>query len=136
MIHYLGHNKPLCALVVHILEDHPEIVVTYFTASGIYSKIIAELKRLEPARYAAIESRMKCVHSNTPAFVETVLILSSIIDITGPDVDLLKPLDTFESNFQALYSSSQVTCLTTNKTINGLPRPTLAIIDVRAESML
>ncbi|GAW03549.1 glycosyltransferase family 1 protein [Lentinula edodes] len=106
-----GHNKPLCALVVHILEDHPEIVVTYFTASGIYSKIIAELKRLEPARYAAIESRM------------------NIIDIAGPDFDFLKPLDTFESNFQALYSSSHVTCLTTKKTINGLPRPTLAIID-------
>ncbi|KAJ3856268.1 hypothetical protein EV368DRAFT_78865 [Lentinula lateritia] len=106
-----GHNKPLCALVVHILEDHPEIVVTYFTASGMYSKIIAELKRLEPAKYAAIESRM------------------NIIDIAGPDIDLLKPLDTFESNFQALYSSSHVTCLTTKKTINGLPRPTLAIID-------
>ncbi|KAF8830639.1 hypothetical protein HHX47_DHR2001054 [Lentinula edodes] len=106
-----GHNKPLCALVVHILEDHPEIVVTYFTAFGIYFKIIAQLKRLEPARYAAIESRM------------------NIIDISGPDFDLLKPLDTFESNFQALYSSSHVTCLTTKKTINGLPRPTLAIID-------
>ncbi|KAJ3782241.1 hypothetical protein GGU10DRAFT_389982 [Lentinula aff. detonsa] len=106
-----GHNKPLCAFAVQILENQPEAIVTYFTTSNTYPKIIAEFKRLEPTRYAALEPRL------------------NIINIAGPVVDPFQPLDAFEPNFAALYSSSSVTCLSTDRTISGLPRPTLAIID-------
>ncbi|KAJ3973683.1 hypothetical protein EV361DRAFT_898579, partial [Lentinula raphanica] len=56
-----GHNKPLCAFVVHVLESQPEAVVTYLTAHPTYSKIMAEFKRLAPARFEVIEPRLKCV---------------------------------------------------------------------------
>ncbi|KAJ3980904.1 hypothetical protein F5890DRAFT_1557274 [Lentinula detonsa] len=106
-----GHNKPLCAFVIHILENQSEAVITYLTAFNIYSKIMGEFERLEPARFAAIAPRL------------------NIMDISGPDFDFMKPLLTFGPNFAALYSSGSVTCLTTKKTITGLSVPTLAIID-------
>ncbi|KAJ4473111.1 hypothetical protein J3R30DRAFT_764566 [Lentinula aciculospora] len=106
-----GHNKPLCAFVVRVLEAQSEVVITYLTASAIYSKIMGELNRLEPARFAAIKSRL------------------NIMDIAGPAFDTMKPLLTFGPSFAALYSSGSVTCLTTEKTISALPPPTLAIID-------
>ncbi|GAW03551.1 glycosyltransferase family 1 protein [Lentinula edodes] len=106
-----GHNKPLCAFVVRMLEEQPDVVITYLTASAVYSKIMDEFKRLEPARFAAIEPRL------------------NIMDIAGPDFDVMKPLLTFAPSLAALCSSGSVTCLTTKKVINGLPPPTLAIID-------
>ncbi|KAJ3826865.1 hypothetical protein F5880DRAFT_1627352 [Lentinula raphanica] len=106
-----GHNKPLCAFVVHVLESQPEAVVTYLTAHPTYSKIMAEFKRLAPARFEVIEPRL------------------NVIDISEPDVDLMKPLSTFGPAFAALYSSGSVTCSTTQKTISGLPPPVFAVID-------
>ncbi|KAE9404995.1 UDP-Glycosyltransferase/glycogen phosphorylase [Gymnopus androsaceus JB14] len=41
----------------------------------------------------------------------------------------MKQLESFAPAFRALYSSNPITCLTTGKTISGLPSPTLAIID-------
>ncbi|KAF9073099.1 hypothetical protein BDP27DRAFT_1289599 [Rhodocollybia butyracea] len=108
-----GHNKPLCAFVTRILEAQPETVVTYLTGSHLYSKIIAELKRLPSDQYEALESRL------------------NVIDISEPtsDNDMMKPLDLFAPTFTALYTSASVTCNTSGKTISGLSCPTLAIID-------
>ncbi|KAJ3758933.1 hypothetical protein EV360DRAFT_42892 [Lentinula raphanica] len=53
----------------------------------------------------------------------------SIIDIAGPSVETFEPINAFEPSFEALYSSSSITCLSSKRTISGLPAPTLAIID-------
>ncbi|KAJ3726693.1 hypothetical protein C8R42DRAFT_717551 [Lentinula raphanica] len=106
-----GHNKPLCAFVVHVLESQPGVVVTYLTARTTYSKIQAEFKRLEPTRFEAIASRL------------------NVMDISEPDFDFMKPLTTFGPAFATLYSSGSLTCTITQKTISGLPAPAFAVID-------
>ncbi|KAJ3726575.1 hypothetical protein C8R42DRAFT_657047 [Lentinula raphanica] len=106
-----GHNKPLCAFVVNVLEAQPNAIVTYLTSSDAYAKLVAEFGRLDPARYAALEPRLH------------------IIDIAGPSVETFEPINAFEPSFEALYSSSSITCLSSKRTISGLPAPTLAIID-------
>lgn len=54
---------------------------------------------------------------------------SSVIDISGPIVDPRLPLAEFSPAYLALQKSEAVNCLSTGKTISGLPAPTLAIID-------
>ncbi|KAF5368682.1 hypothetical protein D9757_010223 [Collybiopsis confluens] len=106
-----GHNKPLCPFVVHMLDSDPEVVITYFTAGILYSKIVGEFKRLPAAKYDALQSRLH------------------IIDIAGSEIDLTKPVESFAPAFESLYSSAPITCRSSGKTIGGLPSPSLAIID-------
>ncbi|KAF9052531.1 hypothetical protein BDP27DRAFT_1304456 [Rhodocollybia butyracea] len=106
-----GHNKPLCAFAIHILKNKPQTIVTYLTGSLLYPKIMAELKRLPSDQYEALESRL------------------NIIDISEATDDTMKPLSLFAPTFTALYTSVAVTCKSSGKTVSGLPRPTLAIID-------
>ncbi|KAE9403747.1 UDP-Glycosyltransferase/glycogen phosphorylase [Gymnopus androsaceus JB14] len=108
-----GHNKPLCSLALRILEDRPDVVVTYLTGHASYSNIIGELKCYPSATFEAIESRL------------------NIIDLTGPleGPPVMLQLESFAPAFAALYSSASVTCLSSAKTIHGLPIPSLAIID-------
>ncbi|KAE9403761.1 UDP-Glycosyltransferase/glycogen phosphorylase [Gymnopus androsaceus JB14] len=108
-----GHNKPLCALAIRILENRPEVVVTYLTGAPAYSKIIGELKHYSSAKHEAIQSRLNIIDIAGP--------------LEGPLVNL--ELDSFAPAFAALYSSGSLTCLTSGKTIHGYPAPTLAIID-------
>ncbi|KIK52849.1 glycosyltransferase family 1 protein [Collybiopsis luxurians FD-317 M1] len=113
-----GHNKPLCSFVVHILESEPQAIVTCLTAGLLYSKIIGELKRLPPAKYEAFQSRLH------------------ILDIAGSNFDMMKPLEAFAPAFATLYSSAPITCLSSEKTVSGLPKPTLAVIDVSSAQQI
>jgi hypothetical protein len=42
----LGHSKPIAAFGVRILEARPDVLVTIFTVSSTYPKLLAEIDRI------------------------------------------------------------------------------------------
>jgi hypothetical protein len=78
------------------------------------------------------------VYNSIPRSVQVNLMLVfSVItltnwfsDIVGPSFDIAAPRDVFESVFRALWNGEPVTCKSTGKTIGGLPRPRMTILEV------
>ncbi|KAJ3980906.1 hypothetical protein F5890DRAFT_1557276 [Lentinula detonsa] len=107
-----GAYKPLSAFVVRITESRKDVIFTVLITGGMmYSKFLRELAKLSSARLGAISSRI------------------NVIDLTGQDVNPLVPLAEFMPAFEAIYLSKPITCKATGTLIEGLPRPTVALID-------
>jgi hypothetical protein len=59
-----------------------------------------------------------------------LITCASAIDIQGVVTNPMAPFTDFAPTFEALWKSEAVTCKTSGKTVQGLPRPSMAIIDV------
>ncbi|KAK1219088.1 hypothetical protein PQX77_018209, partial [Marasmius sp. AFHP31] len=85
-------------------------VVTTFLAGAMYPKILEELSKLPPTRYQKIEDRI------------------NVIDVPNPTPDFMNN-PAFAGAFKILLQSGTLTCASSGKSITGLPKPSLAIID-------
>ncbi|KAF9259975.1 UDP-Glycosyltransferase/glycogen phosphorylase [Marasmius fiardii PR-910] len=108
-----GHAKPLVALMVLIAELRTDVVLTLI-ANVRYPNIMGELAKIPPERFESIRDRVHVMNIPNPS-------------AQGPGPSKDDP--GFANAFGILWRSETLTCATTGKTITGLPRPSLAIID-------
>ncbi|KAL0069043.1 hypothetical protein AAF712_003726, partial [Marasmius tenuissimus] len=95
--------------MVLVAELRPNVVIT-FLAGAMYPKIVGELAKLPSTRYKEIESRI------------------NVIDIPNPTPDFMNNPAFFKA-FETLSQSGTLTCASSGKSVTGLPKPSLAIID-------
>jgi hypothetical protein len=57
--------------------------------------------------------------------------LCSVVDVAGPEKTQMDPVVEFIPAFAALWQGQPIKCLSTQRIFEGLPRPSLAIVDVR-----
>ncbi|KAI3602206.1 glycosyltransferase family 1 protein [Moniliophthora roreri] len=105
-----SHTKPLISLTVLLAESRQDVVLTFF-AGAMYPKIIKQLAQLPPEHLEKIEGRIR------------------IIDVAGPGSDPRQPTFEFVPAFEEVYKHGTAKCLSTGKSFDNLPKPTLAIID-------
>ncbi|KAF9255631.1 UDP-Glycosyltransferase/glycogen phosphorylase [Marasmius fiardii PR-910] len=108
-----GHVKPLVTLMVLVAELRADVVLT-FIANTRYPNIMDELAKIPPERFENIRDRVHVMNIPNPS-----------AQSSGPSKD--DP--GFTNAFGILWRAETLTCVTTGKTITGLPRPSLAIID-------
>jgi hypothetical protein len=64
------------------------------------------------------------------------LSFDSVIDVQGVPQDVFAPIVEFGPAFEALWKSEGVTCKSSGRTVSGLPRPTMAFLEVKILSPL
>ncbi|KAJ3714513.1 hypothetical protein C8R42DRAFT_726517 [Lentinula raphanica] len=107
-----GAYKPLSAFAVRVTEGRKDVVFTVLITGGMmYRKFMQELAKLSVSRLEEIRSRI------------------NVVDLTGQDVNPLIPLAEFRPALEAIYSSKPITCKATGTVLQGLPPPTVALID-------
>ncbi|KAF5368908.1 hypothetical protein D9758_003081 [Tetrapyrgos nigripes] len=112
-----GHSKPLCAFVIRLLKARSNVVVTVFTASLVYSKILDEIDRISDDVDLSKEDIKKRLH------VIDILgqqELSNLIATHSPEI---------VSAFTALWNGEPIKCLSSGAVFSNLPRPVVAVID-------
>ncbi|KAK7045957.1 hypothetical protein VNI00_006952 [Paramarasmius palmivorus] len=110
-IDHWGHNKPLIAFAVRIAEARDDVSITLLTTVVMYAKIKGELSKLREDQIARIEPRI------------------NIINLSENREDIIAPLPEFNAAFDALWRSKPLVCLTSTRTVGGLPPPCVAVID-------
>ncbi|ESK83933.1 glycosyltransferase family 1 protein [Moniliophthora roreri MCA 2997] len=106
-----GHNKPLIALAVRIVEARDNVWVTLLTTVAMYESLKRELSKLPDERLARIETR---IH---------------IISLSNSKQDITAPLPEFKSAFLSLTRSESLVCNTSGQFFAGLSPPCVAVID-------
>ncbi|KAK7034537.1 hypothetical protein VNI00_012384 [Paramarasmius palmivorus] len=106
-----GHTKPATGFAVHLIEACKDVTITLLTFGSMFDKVLNELKKLGTPQQALV-SRL------------------NVIDISGTDFNFSGSQSDFEPVFKTLWSSGSVTCLSSGKTISGLPKPCLTILGV------
>ncbi|KAJ7457088.1 hypothetical protein FB451DRAFT_602098 [Mycena latifolia] len=123
-----GHSKPLTSILVRMAESRENIIVT-FLVGEMYKNIMDELSKLPEDRLRRFQDRIHIVdiRGNTaePDLEDGPDTFTPAFDANG----LIDPSYGFYPAFEALCHSGTVTCNTSGKSIRGLPRPTVAIID-------
>lgn len=139
-----GHMKPLFSLIIRMAEAREDVIMT-FLIDEKFDKVMGELAKLSDQRLKAIEDRIQCVVcctlvsicSNPDKIGGFPSNLHSVIDMRGNlhhsslNSVIIDHSTGLYSAFKALYLSESLTCKTSGKVIEGLPRPTIAIIDVK-----
>jgi hypothetical protein len=59
-----------------------------------------------------------------------------VLDIQGPPADILAYILEFKPAFDALWNGGSVTCRMSGKVVQGLPKPSLTVVDVGVSAHL
>ncbi|THV01912.1 UDP-Glycosyltransferase/glycogen phosphorylase [Dendrothele bispora CBS 962.96] len=102
-----GHTKPIPAFGYRILETTPDTIITVFTFSAMYPRLLKEIEKV-PREY-----RKRFF----------------VIDVCGPVFNPQLPLQEFELAFEALWTGKPITCLSSGKIWTGIPKPVVAVVD-------
>ncbi|KAK7463057.1 hypothetical protein VKT23_007643 [Stygiomarasmius scandens] len=102
-----GHTKPIPAFSYRIMETRPDVVVTVFTFSALYPRLLKEIEKMPKE------------------FRERFFV----IDVCGSVANPQLPVQAFDTAFEALWKGEPVTCLSSGKVWTGVPRPVVAVVD-------
>ncbi|KAK7463061.1 hypothetical protein VKT23_007647 [Stygiomarasmius scandens] len=108
-----GHTKPIAAFGLHILETRPNIFVTVFTNTFVYSKLVDEIDRISGK--ATIEK-------------EDIARRFIVINVCGNNHPFY-PSPKIQPAFEKLWNGEALECLSSGKVFSKLPKPAVAIID-------
>lgn len=127
-----GHQKPLCALAAKIVRALP-VYITYLAPSPLYSKILDELKR----HFLPGEELRNLIRYLTllplPKSVLLIFILFSVVSLEADHfpLDFDRIEESFATAYKLLAAGSPIPKTDDDdETFDGIPAPTLAIVDV------
>ncbi|THV01911.1 UDP-Glycosyltransferase/glycogen phosphorylase [Dendrothele bispora CBS 962.96] len=110
-----GHNKPLAAFGFHILQARPDIVITAFTDTNVYPKLISEIDRICSFRGKMVK--------------EDIRKRFNVIDVCGNPPIFFLPNPAVPPALKALWNRQPIKCLSSGKKFESLSRPVVAVID-------
>ncbi|KAF5368910.1 hypothetical protein D9758_003087 [Tetrapyrgos nigripes] len=111
------HTKPLAFFGIRILEARPNVVVTVFTSSSVYSQFLDEIKKI--SGYSKLSK-------------QDIRKRFRVVDIFGPQdmAKLLEPdTSAVTAAFTALWNGEPFKCLSSGEVFSDLPRPVVVVID-------